>query len=60
MKLRNKHGWPVTSFTGRQVVNFIRYLLHTNIRQTWRLRNFVPNNTATHPTSGVTMEDIQK
>lgn len=46
MKLRDKYGWPVTHFRGRPIVNFIRYLLHTNLRQTWRLRNFVQQNIA--------------
>lgn len=41
MKLRDRYGWPVTHFRNRPFVNFIRYLLHTNVRQTWRLRNFV-------------------
>ena len=39
MKLRDKYGWPVERIKGRPFVNFIRLLLHTNIKQTWKKRN---------------------
>lgn len=34
MILRDKWGWPVETFRSRPVTNFIRYCLHTSIRQT--------------------------
>jgi activator of HSP90 ATPase len=40
MKLRDKYGWPIELFIGKPITNFIRLLVHTNIRKTWRLRNW--------------------
>ena len=36
MIIRDKFGWPVEIFVGRPVTNFIRRLLHGNIKQTYR------------------------
>ena len=38
MIMRDKYGWPVEVFIRRPFTNLIRYILHTNIRQTLRLR----------------------
>jgi hypothetical protein len=42
MTLRDKYGWPVETFKGRPITNFIRYALHTNIWQTWKRREARP------------------
>ena len=33
--LRDKYGWPVERIQGHKVTNFIRLLIHTNIKQTF-------------------------
>lgn len=38
MLLRDKCGWPVTILKGRPITNFIRYVIHTSVVQTWRHR----------------------
>ena len=38
MLIRDKYGWPVERILGRSFTNFIRLLLHGNLRQTWRHR----------------------
>lgn len=39
MKLRDKYGWPVTTIEGfHPIINTIRYMIHTNIKQTWKMR----------------------
>ena len=38
MYYRDKYGWPVETIKGRPIVNFIRRLIHTNIRTTWHYR----------------------
>lgn len=38
MKLRDRWGYPVLTIRGRRVLNFFRYLLHTDIVQTWKRR----------------------
>ncbi len=39
MELRDRYGWPVERFIGRPIINFIRLLIHTNLRATWKYRN---------------------
>lgn len=34
MKFRDKYGWPVELFIGKQITNFIRILIHANIKKT--------------------------
>lgn len=41
MKFRDRDGWPVERFIDRPFTNFIRLLLHTSIRKTWRYRRRV-------------------
>ncbi len=36
---RDYLGWPVEYIKGRPITNFIRFILHTDVNQTWRLRN---------------------
>lgn len=36
MIIRDKLGWPVEKLVGRPFTNFIRILLHCNIKQTYR------------------------
>ena len=36
MIIRDKLGWPVEKFVDRPFTNFIRILIHGNIRQTYR------------------------
>lgn len=38
-KFRDKLGWPVERIIGRPITNFLRLLIHTNIRRTWIMRN---------------------
>jgi hypothetical protein len=38
MILRDKYGWPVERIIGKPITNFIRLILHANIRQTWHHR----------------------
>lgn len=43
-QLRDKYGWPVERVTGRPVLNFIRLLIHANLRRTWKQRHdYRPN-----------------
>lgn len=39
MKLRDKYGYPVERIKGKKLTNFIRLLIHTNIKQTWKRKN---------------------
>lgn len=39
MICRDYLGWPLEYIKGRPITNFIRMLLHTNIKQTWKLRH---------------------
>ena len=39
MIIRDKLGWPVEKFVDRPFTNFIRILIHGNIRQTYRKLN---------------------
>lgn len=39
MKFRDKYGWPVERIIGKPITNFIRLMIHTNIRKTWEQRN---------------------
>jgi hypothetical protein len=39
MKIRDRYGYAVTRFARSPVINFLRYLIHGNISQTWKLRN---------------------
>ena len=32
---RDKLGWPVEMVKGRRILNFVRLLIHTNLRRTW-------------------------
>jgi hypothetical protein len=34
MKFRDKRGWPIERIKGRPVTNFIRLLIHTNLKKT--------------------------
>jgi hypothetical protein len=36
MKIYGRDGWPVETYEGRPVTNFIRYMLHGKIAETWR------------------------
>lgn len=38
MKLRDKYGWPVEVTRGHHINNFIRLLIHTNLKETWKRR----------------------
>ena len=38
MYLRDKWGYPIEIVKGKYFENFIRYLIHTNIKQTWKRR----------------------
>lgn len=37
--VRSKDGWPVEMIKGRHVTNFLRRLIHGNLRMTLRGRN---------------------
>ncbi len=39
MKPRDKYGWPVERIIGKPITNFIRLLIHTNLKATWKYRN---------------------
>ena len=57
MKLRDKYGWPVTTFAGfHPITNLIRRLIHTNIRQTWARRNQVSNTPTPDPLNCICTE----
>jgi hypothetical protein len=36
MIIRDKYGWPVERIKGRPITNFIRLILHGNIKETLR------------------------
>jgi hypothetical protein len=38
MKLRDKHGWPVERIKGRPIINFLRLLILTDVKQTLKRR----------------------
>lgn len=38
MHLRDKYGWPVERIKGKHITNFIRLLILTDIKQTWKRR----------------------
>ena len=38
MYLRDKWEYPIEIVKGKYFENFIRYLIHTNIKQTWKRR----------------------
>lgn len=38
MNLRDKWGYPVERVKGHHITNFIRLLIHTNLKQTWKRR----------------------
>lgn len=39
MKIRDNLGWPVETFKNKPFTNFLRYLIHGSIKNTWKLRN---------------------
>ncbi len=39
MKLRDKYGYPVEVIKGKPIINLIRLIIHTNIKQTWKRRH---------------------
>lgn len=39
MIVRDKYGYPVETIFGKHIKNFLRILIHGNIKQTWKLRN---------------------
>ena len=39
MKLRDNYGYPVTTFRNKPFINFIRYFLLTNLKQTFIRRD---------------------
>lgn len=39
MKIRDRYGYAVTRYAKSPITNFLRYLIHGNIRKTWELRN---------------------
>jgi hypothetical protein len=38
MTIRGKDGWPVEMIEGKPVTNFLRRIIHGNIRKTWMYR----------------------
>jgi len=51
MEFRDKFGWPVELFIGRPITNFILLLIHTDVRATWRYRNWNGNGIDPGPRS---------
>ena len=58
MVLRDRLGWPVVTFKRKPFVNAIRYILHVDIINTWKMRH--EEFPRSHSSGGERLHDTQE